>query len=443
MALNDELLTPILAWFRNHGALVNLPTDDDELIEVIHKDLQIFVGPDHLGEDDEVIEIAAIIAEEIPDGTLDFDDLWKRAEELCREEIELDTTDGEPLDTSTVWVSRQLRLPNAEEGVPQAGLDSQVDFDISEWLDIAMSIRDIFESRGPQIIDPVDPTGENLSDVRAIDELKAMIGTEELVEKAEKLEAMCHTAAKREKKGLKDDASSPHLVFTGNPGTGKTTVARFMGKLFKEVGLLEKGHVVHARRSDLIGAYTGQTTPMTLAVIEKAMGGILFIDEAYALNDAHWDSNFSYGQECVAALLQEMENRHNKFVVIVAGYPDEMKLLIDSNPGLESRFDETWHFRDYTNDELLSIVKLFVSKGDYVLSPDCDKLLLDHLKGMTRNKNFGNARVARKIFQQVRGNHAIRVKNLGLSSREDLMTIIPQDITFENRSKPQKRYGYL
>jgi len=440
VALNDELLTPILAWFRNHGALVNLPTGDDFLVEVVYKDLQIFVGPDHLDEDDEVIEVAALVAEDISDGTADgttdFVDLCEQAEELCREEIDLDVADGEPLDTSTVWVSRQLRLPNVEKGVSEADLDSQVDFDISEWLDIAMSIRDIFESRWPQIIDPTGPTG-------AIAELKALIGIEELVKVAEDLEAMFIVGAKRKTLGLEDDASSPHLVFTGNPGTGKTTVARLIGKLFKEVGLLEKGHVVEARRSDLIGKHTGETSHMTLAVIEKAMGGILFIDEAYALNDAHWDTNLSYGQECVAALLQEMENRHGKFVVIVAGYPDEMKLFIESNPGLDSRFDETWHFRDYTNDELLSIVKLFVSKGDYVLSPDCDKLLLDHLKGMVRNKNFGNARYARKIFQQVRRNHAVRVKNLGLPSREDLMTIIPEDITFKNRSKPQKRYGYL
>ena len=436
MALNEELLTPILNWFRNHGALVNLPTGDEFLIEVAYKDLQIFVGPDHLGEDDEVIEIAAIVAQEISDGATDFVDFCERAEELCREEIELDVTSEESFDTSTVWVLRQLRLPNVGDGFPEAGLDSQVNSDISEWLDIAMSIRDIFESRGLQILDPIGPTG-------AIDELRALIGTEELVKKAEALEATCYIATLRKKEGLKHDVPSPHLVFTGNPGTGKTTVAQFIGKLFKEVGLLEKGHVVAARRSDLIGKYVGETSHMTLALIEKAMGGILFIDEAYTLNDAHRGWGLSFGQECVTVLLQEMENRHDKFAVIVAGYPDEMNLFINSNPGLKSRFDQIWNFRDLTNDELLSIVKLFIMKGDYVLSPGCDEVLLGYLKGMPRDKHFGNARDARKMFQQMQRNHAVRVKKFGLSSRDDLMTIIREDIKFENRSEPQKRFGYL
>ena len=423
-----------------------MPVDDEELIEVTYKDLQIFVGPDHLGEDDEVIEIAAIVAQDIldggSDGTSGFVDLCRRAEELCREEIELDVTSEESLDASTVWVSRQLRLPSVEEDVSEAGLDSQVNLDISEWLDIAMSVRDIFENQGIQILDPIDATGGNFSDVRAIDELKGLIGTEELVKKAEALEATCYIAQLRKKEGLKYDVPSPHLVFIGNPGTGKTTVALFMGKLFKEVGLLEKGHVVHARKSDLVGRFVGETPYKTLALIEKAMGGILFIDEAYALNDEHANWGFSYGQECVAVLLQEMENRRGKFAVIVAGYPDKMTLFIDSNPGLKSRFDQFWNFRDLTNDELLSSVKLFVSKGDYVLSPECDELLIDHLAGMTRDKHFGNARDARKMFQQMQRNHAVRVKKLDLPSREDLMTIIPEDITFETRSEPQKRFGY-
>jgi AAA+ superfamily predicted ATPase len=334
-------------------------------------------------------------------------------------------------------------VPSVEEGFPETDLDSQVDFYISEWLDIAMSIRDIFESRGLQIINPVDPTGGNHSDVRAIDELKDLIGTEELVKNAVALEATCIVGALRKNEGLKDDVPSPHLVFTGNPGTGKTTVARLIGKLFREVGLLEKGHVVEARRSDLIGKHVGETSHMTLAVIEKAMGGILFIDEAYTLNDTHRGWGLSYGQECVAVLLQEMENRHGRFAVIVAGYPAEMTLFIESNPGLKSRFDQIWNFRDLTNDELLSIVKLFIMKGDFVLSPGCDEVLLDYLKGMPRDKHFGNARDARKMFQQMQRNHAVRVKNLVLPSREDLMTIIREDIKFENRSKPQERFGYL
>ena len=214
-----------------------------------------------------------------------------------------------------------------------------------------------------------------------------------------------------------------------------------MGAIYKEIGILPSGHLVEARRSDLIGQYIGQTTPKTEQVIKSALGGVLFIDEAYSLLEGY-NNGRSYGEECITALLLAMENLKGQFALIVAGYPEEMTQFINSNPGLRSRFDQVWHFRDYTNEELVTMVERYVAKNDYVLASGCADNLVTVFAGTVRDKYFGNARLAREVFHSMKRLQAVRVLKQKLASREDLMRILPEDIQTMTKTRPKPPFGF-
>ena len=223
----------------------------------------------------------------------------------------------------------------------------------------------------------------------------------------------------RSRRGLPAVAPSPHLVFTGNPGTGKTTVARLVGQLYQAVGVLPRGHVVEATRADMVAAYLGQTALKTRALCERALGGVLFIDEAYTLTPAHRDQ---YGEEAVAELLTFMENHRGEFAVIVAGYPTEMQLFLAANPGLRSRFDEVIPFPDYSDRELLTIFELLVDQHRFTLTPAARAAVADAIGAMPRDRSFANARSVRNLFNNVVARHA-----RGLAQRtfrSDVMNVI-------------------
>jgi len=236
----------------------------------------------------------------------------------------------------------------------------------------------------------------------------------------------------RRQKEISISKPSLHSVFYGSPGTGKTTIARLYGQLLSAMGLLSKGHLVETDRSGLVGGYVGQAAIKTDEKIKEAMGGILFIDEAYSLagdEDSHWD----YGEEAIAILLKRMEDYRDDLVVIVAGYPEPMARFLSSNEGLRSRFSTYIHFEDYSPQELAEIFKRLCEKENYIPTVDALDFVFSSIdyNYSIRDKTFGNARFIRNLFETVIKNQAIRIgETINEPTLDELKTILPSDIPF-------------
>ncbi len=258
-------------------------------------------------------------------------------------------------------------------------------------------------------------------------ELDELIGLESVKKEVTSLANFVRIQRQREAKGLKTSQISYHCVFTGNPGTGKTTVARILARIYKDLGVVKRGHLVETDRSGLIAEYVGQTAVKTNAVVDSALNGILFIDEAYAL----LDGKNGYGDEAIATLVKRMEDDRDRLVVIVAGYTNEMKKFIDANPGLQSRFTRYINFPDYSSNELYAIFMSRINKYAYKLDKDADQYLRKSLAETVAHKsrNFGNGRYVRNLFEQTITNQANRLgarKNL---TTEELSQITLTDIS--------------
>jgi probable Rubsico expression protein CbbX len=232
----------------------------------------------------------------------------------------------------------------------------------------------------------------------------------------------------RQQFGLLAPRPNLHMCFTGAPGTGKTTVALRMAEMLHRLGYLSGGQLVHAMRNDLVGEFIGQTAPKTKKVLESAMGGVLFIDEAYYLHRAN-DSR-DYGQEVIDILLQVMENKRDQFVVVLAGYKDRMESFFTSNPGMRSRIAHHLDFADYQIDELVAIGRLMLQQSSYYLSEDAERAFRDYLKGQVHLPDFGNARSVRNELERARLRHARRLAAdpHRAWTREDLMRLEAADI---------------
>ena len=265
------------------------------------------------------------------------------------------------------------------------------------------------------------PPPEKMEDLMA--ELDSYIGLGAVKEEVHNLINMVQVYKLRREHDLPTTDMSLHMVFTGNPGTGKTMMARMMARIYRSLGILSKGQLVEVDRSGLVAGYVGQTALKTQKVIEKAMGGVLFVDEAYALNGK---SENDFGQEAIDTLLKAMEDHRDDLVVIVAGYTDLMDKFIHSNPGLESRFNRFLLFEDYSLDELMAIFKMRCGKG-YTLSPEAEPLVRDYIAEESADGDgFGNARGVRNIFEHILVAQNNRLAKMESVTREDLILQISE-----------------
>lgn len=257
-------------------------------------------------------------------------------------------------------------------------------------------------------------------------DLEALIGLDSVKNEVSKLTNFIKIQQVRENQGLKTSPISYHCVFTGNPGTGKTTVARIIAEIYKDLGILTKGHLVETDRSGLVAEYVGQTAVKTNKIIDSALDGVLFIDEAYSLIQG---SGNDFGIEAISTLLKRMEDDRQRLVVILAGYGDEMKNFIDSNPGLQSRFNRYIHFDDYSSNELIEIFKANIKKHDYTISENALSKLSQIIQDAVSNKdkNFGNARYIRNLFEKTLENQATRLASETNLTKELLQEIKEED----------------
>ncbi|GAC40741.1 ATPase [Paenibacillus popilliae ATCC 14706] len=261
---------------------------------------------------------------------------------------------------------------------------------------------------------------------KIIMELDDMIGLEKIKEFVFSMYAILQVRKLRKAEGLKVDEQVFHMIFKGNPGTGKTTVARIIAKMFKTMGLLGKGHLIEVERADLVGEYIGHTAQKTREVIKKAIGGVLFIDEAYSLARG---GEKDFGKECIDTLVKAMEDQKNDFVLILAGYPNEMDDLLDTNSGLPSRFAIHMDFPDYTDEQLVKIAHKMAFEKEYVLAPEAMVKIREFIVAEKfMNCNFSNARFIRNLIEKAIRNQAVRlVKKSGKLSKETLLKLVYED----------------
>jgi AAA+ superfamily predicted ATPase len=274
---------------------------------------------------------------------------------------------------------------------------------------------------------PTKSESNTISNAHPQEELQSLIGLDSVKSEITTLVNFIKIQQARQEKGLKSSQLSYHCVFTGNPGTGKTTVARIVAEVYKELGILQKGHLVETDRSGLVAEYVGQTAVKTNKIINSALDGVLFIDEAYSLVSG---GNEDYGKEAIATLLKRMEDNRDRLIVILAGYSNEMKVFIDSNPGLQSRFNRYIDFPDYSTEELYQIFELNLRKFDYTISNETSLVLKAYLSKVVSQKsvNFGNARFVRNFFEKTLERQANRLAKETNLTTEKLTEICVEDI---------------
>ena len=256
-------------------------------------------------------------------------------------------------------------------------------------------------------------------------ELDALVGLAPVKAEVKLVTNLLRVEKIRKERGLPVVEHSRHLVFTGNPGTGKTTVARLLAQIYRTLGVVERGHLVETDRSGLVAGYVGQTALKVKEVFTSALGGVLLVDEAHALARGN---ERDFGHEAIDMMVKLMEDHRDEVVLIVAGYPDEMAVFLDANPGLRSRFPKTIYFDDYTDDELQRIFDGMCAKNHYTPTADARTRVLEYVAAQPRDRGFGNARLVRNLFESAVARQASRVVALAEVTDEALVTFEPEDI---------------
>ncbi len=265
-------------------------------------------------------------------------------------------------------------------------------------------------------------------------QLEHLIGLKEIKKTVHEIYSWLYVNRLREQHNLVVKQQTLHMLFKGNPGTGKTTVARILGKLFADMNILEKGHLIEAERADLVGEYIGQTAQKTRELVKKAQGGILFVDEAYSLGRG---GEKDFGKEAIDTLVKHMEDKKNEFILILAGYSDEMEDFMALNPGLPSRFPLILSFPNYDEHELLEIADQMIEEREYLLTEESRKKLQRHFKQKVEEEaeSFSNGRYVRNMIEKMIRRQAVRLVREGVPDREALLTIRSMDITIEEDTR--------